>query len=126
MCRFIHESRGFTGSNLFPFTIPATISFFFLFCITTLKRHLQSKTAWSDQSLIGCRVSCLIDHREWHEGIVTQHRKSGKHHVEFRTMYENKWMQMSKAAFYIVERPTCAADPHEFKEDHLIKPEVKI
>merc|ERR1711871_1479579 len=39
-----------------------------------------------------------------HEGLVTQYHKSGKHYVEFRTMFEKRWIQMNKAAFYIIER----------------------
>ena len=34
--------------------------------------HMRRKTAWSNQSLIGCRVSCLLDNREWQEGSVIQ------------------------------------------------------
>ena len=72
--------------------------------LTDLQLHLQRKTAWSNTSLVGCRVNCLIDHKEWHEGIVLQyHYKSGKHFVEF--MSQKRWMYMKKIAFYIVERP---------------------
>ena len=49
-----------------------------------LQLHLKRKTAWSNISLVGCRISCLIDSKEWHEGIVTQYHRSGKHFVEFR------------------------------------------
>ena len=49
-----------------------------------LQLHLKRKTAWSNSSLVGCRISCLIDSKEWHEGIVTQYHRSGKHFVEFR------------------------------------------
>ena len=38
--------------------------------LSDLQLHLKRKTAWSNESLVGCRVSCLLDHREWHEGIV--------------------------------------------------------
>ena len=37
-----------------------------------LQLHMVRKTAWSNQGLVGCRVSCLVDNREWHEGVVTQ------------------------------------------------------
>ena len=67
--------------------------------------HLQRKTAWSNTSLIGCRISCLIDSKEWHEGFVTQFHRSGKHYVEFRQIGEKRWLNMKKMAFYIVERP---------------------
>eukprot|EP01041_Mallomonas_annulata_P007804 gene7804-15968_t len=71
-----------------------------------LQRHLQRKTAWSNNSLIGSRVSCLVDNKEWHEGIVCQyHPKSGKHYVEFRAIGEKRWFNMIKMAFYIIERP---------------------
>jgi len=74
--------------------------------LNELQRHLQRKTAWSNNSLIGSRISCLVDSKEWHEGIVTQfHPKSGKHYVEFRAIGEKRWLGMSKMAFYIIERP---------------------
>lgn len=40
--------------------------------VQELQLHMVRKTAWSNQGLIGCRVSCLVDNREWHEGLVTQ------------------------------------------------------
>lgn len=40
--------------------------------VSELQLHMIRKTAWSNQGLIGCRVSCLVDNREWHEGLVTQ------------------------------------------------------
>lgn len=91
--------------------------------LVDLQRHLSMKTAWSDTTLIGCRISCLIDQKEWHEGIVTQYHKSGKHYVEFRTMFEKRWMQMSNSAFYIIERPSSSSDIVEFKDDDLSKME---
>jgi hypothetical protein len=49
-------------------------------------------------------VSCLIDNKEWHEGIVVEFRQNtGKHQLEFRSFPERKWMTMSKVAFYILE-----------------------
>ncbi|RYG96935.1 hypothetical protein EON65_53635 [archaeon] len=39
--------------------------------------HLKRKTAWSNNSLVGCRVNCLLDYKEWQEGFVTQFHKSG-------------------------------------------------
>lgn len=42
--------------------------------VRELRLHMVRKTAWSNQGLIGCRVSCLVDNREWHEGLVTQVR----------------------------------------------------
>lgn len=65
---------------------------------------MKRKTAWSNFSLIGCRISCLIDHREWHEGFVTGFHKSGKHNIEFRQIGEKRWLSMKKTAFYIIER----------------------
>lgn len=84
--------------------------------------HLQRKTAWSNQSLVGCRISCLVDYKEWHEGYVTQLHKSGKHYVEFRMVNEKRWLYMKKISFYIVERPphkqslASPTDSSEFKE----------
>ena len=72
--------------------------------LNDLQQHLTAKTAWSNNSLVNCRISCLIDQKEWHEGLVTQYHKSGKHYVEFRTMFEKRWIQMNKVAFYIIER----------------------
>ena len=40
--------------------------------VPELQLHMARKTAWSNQGLVGCRVSCLVDNREWHEGLVTQ------------------------------------------------------
>jgi hypothetical protein len=81
--------------------------------------HLKRKTAWSNTSLIGCRINCLVDSKEWHEGFVTQYHKSGKHLVEFRVLNEKRWLIMKKVAFYIVERPSQPVggnDGGEFKE----------
>lgn len=39
-----------------------------------LRLHMVRKTAWSNHGLVGCRVSCLVDNREWHEGTVTHVR----------------------------------------------------
>ena len=72
--------------------------------LSDLQLHLKRKTAWSNESLVGCRVSCLLDHREWHEGLVLEFHKSGKHYVEFRTNGERRWLDMLRVAFYIVER----------------------
>jgi hypothetical protein len=38
--------------------------------VSELQLHMVRKTAWSNAGLIGCRVSCLIDSREWQEAIV--------------------------------------------------------
>eukprot|EP00953_Heterococcus_sp_UTEX-ZZ885_P038058 19540-Heterococcus_DN1.PRE.1 len=38
--------------------------------VPELQLHMVRKTAWSNAGLIGCRVSCLIDSREWQEAIV--------------------------------------------------------
>lgn len=92
--------------------------------------HLKRKTAWSNSSLIGCRINCLVDFKEWHEGLVTQYHKSGKHFVEFRMVNEKRWLVMKKVAFYIIERPpTNTNDNSEFKDsgdgDNLAPVEVK-
>lgn len=92
--------------------------------------HLQRKTAWSNASLVGCRINCLVDSKEWHEGYVLQFHKSGKHFVEFRQVNEKRWLVMKKIAFYILERPVpVSKDGHEFKddeEDGLAPVEVSI
>lgn len=87
-----------------------------------LQLHLQRKTAWSNQSLVGCRINCLVDMKEWHEGLVTQYHKSGKHFVEFRLLQERRWLIMKKVTFYIIERPAVHNDGSEFKDsgDHEI------
>jgi hypothetical protein len=81
--------------------------------------HLQRKTAWSNQSLLGCRISCLIDSKEWHEGIVTHFHRSGKHNVEFRAIGEKRWLNMAKMAFHILEQPAPDSSPtsNEYKEN---------
>ena len=87
-----------------------------LFC--TQQVHLQRKTAWSNTSLIGCRINCLVDLKEWHEGFVLQFHQSGKHYVEFRQVNEKRWLIMKKIAFYILERPASEGkEESEFKED---------
>lgn len=79
---------------------------------------MKHKTAWSNTSLVGCRISCLVDYKEWHEGYVTQFHKSGKHFVEFRLVNEKRWLFMKKIAFYIVERPPQATtEGGELKEE---------
>mmetsp|Transcript_27726 Transcript_27726/g.85707 ORF Transcript_27726/g.85707 Transcript_27726/m.85707 type:complete len:377 (+) Transcript_27726:232-1362(+) len=73
--------------------------------VDELQKHLKSKTAWSNTSLVGCRVSVLLENREWSEGLVTQyHRSSGKHCVEFRHSGARRWLMMLRTAFYIVDR----------------------
>jgi hypothetical protein len=80
--------------------------------------HLQRKTAWSNKSLVGCRINCLVDYKEWFEGLVLQYHKSGKHYVEFRQVNEKRWLVMKKIAFYILERPPPAvAQEGEYKDD---------
>ncbi|KAJ8605221.1 hypothetical protein CTAYLR_000465, partial [Chrysophaeum taylorii] len=65
----------------------------------------RAETAWSNTSLVGCRVSVLLENREWSEGLVTQyHRSSGKHCVEFRHSGARRWLVMLRTAFYIVDR----------------------
>lgn len=79
--------------------------------------HLKRKTAWSNLSLVGCRINCLVDLKEWHEGYVVQFHKSGKHLVEFRAANEKRWLMMKKIAFYIIERPAVpVGDASEYKD----------
>ena len=68
---------------------------------------------------MGCRISCLLDFKEWHEGYVTTFHKSGKHCVEFRAICEKRWLNMRKMAFYIVERPAYASSFAEYKDDDV-------
>mmetsp|Transcript_31399 Transcript_31399/g.69937 ORF Transcript_31399/g.69937 Transcript_31399/m.69937 type:complete len:955 (+) Transcript_31399:90-2954(+) len=82
--------------------------------LKTLQLHLMRKTAWSNLSLVGCRINCLVDYKEWHEGTVMQYHKSGKHHVDFRMANEKRWLCMSRIAFYILERPE--EEDVEFKD----------
>jgi hypothetical protein len=59
-----------------------------------------------------------VDYKEWHEGLVLQFHKSGKHFVEFRMANEKRWLVMKKIAFYILERPSYASnEENEFKDD---------
>jgi len=94
-----------------------------------LQFHLKRKTAWSDMSLVGCRISCLIDNKEWHEGFVTSLSSYGKHLVEFHLIGEQRWLNMKRIAFFIAERPPnrssqeqalMTADSGEYKEDNII------
>ena len=85
--------------------------------LTELRYHLLKKTAWSNSSLVGCRISCLLDSKEWHEGEVTQFHKSGKHSVEFRSIGEKRWLFMSKIAFYIIERSVEQTTEYKENED---------
>jgi hypothetical protein len=61
----------------------------------------------------------LVDFKEWHEGLVLQFHKSGKHYVEFRQVGEKRWLLMKKIAFYILERPQIYSkeDESEYKDD---------
>jgi len=71
-----------------------------------LRLHLQSKTAWSYLSLVGCRVSCLVDNREWQEGLVVEYLEAtGKHRVAFEHVGQSRWMSMLRSAFFIIRRP---------------------
>lgn len=85
--------------------------------LAELRYHLQKKTAWSNESLVGCRISCLVDSKEWHEGLITHFHKSGKHCVEFRAVSEKRWFHMLKLAFYIIDPQLDDNDGHEFKEN---------
>lgn len=79
-----------------------------------LRRHLRAKTAWSNAGLVGCRVSVLLENREWSEGLVAQyHRSSGKHCVEFRHSGARRWLMMLRTAFYIVDRGPCDEETKE-------------
>lgn len=70
-----------------------------------LRLHLQSKTAWSNLSLVGCRVSCLMDSKEWQEGLVVEYLEAtGKHRVVFEHMGQSRWISMLRSAFFIVRR----------------------
>jgi hypothetical protein len=68
---------------------------------------------------VGCRINVLVDFKEWHEGLVLQFHKSGKHYVEFRQVGEKRWLIMKKIAFYILERPQIYSkeDESEYKDD---------
>jgi len=70
--------------------------------------------------LIGCRISCLIDNKEWHEAFVSQFR-SGKHFVEFRMIGERRWMNMKNVTFYIIERPSLHSPCCSFINDGEFK-----
>lgn len=84
--------------------------------INELQLHLKRKTAWSNHSLVGCKISCFVDYREWHEGVVKQFHTSGKHYVEFKLVGEKRWLNMRKVIFYIVERPSYVKESAEFKD----------
>lgn len=71
-----------------------------------LQLHLKRKTAWSNKSLVGCRISCLVDNREWHDGLVLEFSPiTGKHRVSLEHLGEARWLQMLRMAFFIVQRP---------------------
>lgn len=73
--------------------------------LSELQLHLKRKTAWSNKSLVGCRISCLVDNREWQEGMVLEFSPmTGKHRVSLEHMGEVRWMQMLRTAFFIVQR----------------------
>lgn len=84
--------------------------------LVKLQYHLQRKTAWSNASLVGCRVSCLVDNKEWHEGLITHFHRSGKHCVEFRIIGEKRWLNMNKVAFYVIDRRRNNTANSELKE----------
>jgi len=71
-----------------------------------LQIHIKRKTAWSNKSLVGCRISCLVDNREWHEGFVLEFSSmTGKHRVSLEQLGEVRWFNMLRTAFFIVQRP---------------------
>lgn len=89
---------------------------------------VPAQTAWSNSSLVGCRVSVLLENREWSEGLVSQyHRSSGKHCVEFRHSGARRWLVMLRTAFYIVDRCNSALseetkEPEGFSKGSLAEP----
>jgi hypothetical protein len=77
--------------------------------LAELQLHLKRKTAWSNKSLVGCRISCLVDNREWQEGLVLEFSAiTGKHRVSLEHLGEVRWMNMLRTAFFIVQRPVAA------------------
>eukprot|EP00638_Chattonella_subsalsa_P010550 CAMPEP_0117787184 /NCGR_PEP_ID=MMETSP0948-20121206/6252_1 /TAXON_ID=44440 /ORGANISM="Chattonella subsalsa, Strain CCMP2191" /LENGTH=405 /DNA_ID=CAMNT_0005616281 /DNA_START=171 /DNA_END=1385 /DNA_ORIENTATION=- len=81
--------------------------------VQELQLHIKRKTAWSNHSLVGCRVSCFVDNREWQEGQVVAYNKSGKHCIEFSSTKEKRLFKMIRTAFYIIERPISQSSPSE-------------
>lgn len=69
--------------------------------------HLQRKTAWSNKSIIRCRVNCLLDGRSWQEGLVIGF-SLGKHFVNFYLIGEKRWINMAKTLFYVISQPNDA------------------
>ncbi len=94
-----------------------------------LQLHLKRKTAWSNMSLVGCRISCLVDNKEWHEGIVYSFSPNGKHLVVFHLIGERRWLNMKRVAFFIAERPvmreTSTTENDEQREHTLDTGEYK-
>jgi hypothetical protein len=78
--------------------------------LSTLQLHIKRKTAWSNTGLVGCRVSCFVDNREWHEGVVLSYLKSGKHCIELHNSKQKISLKMIRTAFYIIERPRHSSD----------------
>jgi hypothetical protein len=68
-----------------------------------MRWHLQKKTAWSHNSLIGSRICCLINDKEWHEGIVQNFHHSGRHFVHFVGSGHGIWLHMLTATFHIIQ-----------------------
>ena len=93
--------------------------------LSDLQLHLRRKTAWSNKGLVGSRVSVLLDSKEWHEGVVLQYHKSGKHYLEFRTNGEKRWLDMLKVAFYIVERERYDSQGNDLRAAALKEKEKK-
>ena len=86
-----------------------------------MRMHLKRKTAWSNSSLIGSRVSCLLDFKEWQEGYVLQYHRSGKHQIDFVQLGQRRWLPLKKIAFYVIEQPISSNlnSSSEFKDDDI-------
>ena len=74
--------------------------------IRDLRFHLIAKTAWSNESLVGCRICVCIDCKEWIEATVSAYKNS-KHLIWApKFLIDSKWVDMSRLTFYIVKRPS--------------------
>lgn len=70
--------------------------------IKKLQNHIQSKTIWTNRSLLGCRVSVMWAHNQWYEGTVTEYDAVHGHHCVVYDDGEQKRYHMSNKTFYVV------------------------
>lgn len=70
--------------------------------IEELRLHIRQKTAWSNRSLLGCRVAVMLEPERWYEGKVVAFNALREEHCVIYGDTEKHWCSMKSKVFYIV------------------------